>query len=122
MSTAGGRPGTEETVPTAEGHVALRVRDLRFGAAEAWPPTWRALPGRPLAAGEDGVLSRARVRSHRSVMIHIAADGVEHEGLLVWDGPPSPTVLVDVLNRAAGKTIRDIADLLLPGSALTTKR
>lgn len=92
----------------------MRVRDLRFGMVNAWPPSWRALPGMPFPLGEDGILAGAHVRSRDSVMIRIVYDDREHEGLFVWDGPPSPSVLAALLNGAAGRPIREVGDLKIP--------
>jgi hypothetical protein len=34
----------------------MRVRDLKFGRINVWPPLWRALPGRTFPVGEEGTL------------------------------------------------------------------
>jgi hypothetical protein len=92
----------------------MRIRDLKFGSVNAWPPAWKARPGRTCPVGEEGTLVGALARLPASVMIRIVYDGAVHDGLLAWDGPPSPQALADVLNRAAGKRIRDVGDLPLP--------
>lgn len=92
----------------------MRVRDLRFGMVNAWPPCWRALPGMLSPLGEEGILVGARVRSRDSVTIRIVYDDREQEGLVVWDGPPSSSVLADLLNGAAGRPIREVGDLQIP--------
>jgi hypothetical protein len=98
----------------------MRVRDLKFGRVNAWPPTWRAFPGRRFAIGEEGVLLGARARSRDSVVILMLHDHEEHEGLLVWDGPPSPAALATLLNQAAGKSMREVGELDLPVSESAT--
>lgn len=89
----------------------MRVRDLRFGTVNAWPPCWRARPGIPSPLGEGGTLAGVRVRSADSIMIRIFYDDREHDGLFAWDGPPSPSVLADLLNGAAGRPIEEVGDL-----------
>jgi len=42
---------------------AMRIRDLRFGTVNAWPPCWRARPGIPSPLGEGGTLGGVRVAS-----------------------------------------------------------
>jgi hypothetical protein len=92
----------------------MRVRDLRFGTVDAWPPMWRAVPGRRFVLGDEGVLLGVRVRSRDSLILRILAHGEEYEGLFVWDGRPSPHLLAEIMNAAAGKAIREIGDLRLP--------
>lgn len=92
----------------------MRVRYLRFGGVNTWPPCWRALPGLLSPLGEEGILVGARVRSRDSVTIRIVYDDREQEGLIVWDGPPSPSVLAALLNRAAGRPIREVGALEIP--------
>jgi hypothetical protein len=94
--------------------VAMRVRDLRFGLVNSWPPSWTARPGTRCPLGEEGILRGARVRSRDSVMVRIFYDDHEHEGLFVWDGPPLPSVLADLLNGAAGRPINEVGDLEIP--------
>jgi hypothetical protein len=92
----------------------MRVRDLKFGTVNAWPPIWRTLPGRGFAIGEEGILLGARVRWSGSLMVRMRSGQEEHEGLLTWDGPPAPQAFAELLNRSAGKSIADIGDLPLP--------
>lgn len=92
----------------------MRIRDLRLGRIKAWPPVWKATGGKRLVLGEEGILEEARARSYDSVTIRIRHDNEEHLGLFVWDGPPSPQVLADLMNRAAGATMHEIGDLHLP--------
>jgi hypothetical protein len=97
----------------------MRVRDLKFGTINAWPPTWRAVPGRQFVFGEQGVLVAVRVRSRDSLTVHILANDQEYEGLLVWDGRPSPRFLADLLNGATGKSIQEIGELRIPDEAVS---
>jgi hypothetical protein len=92
----------------------MRVRDLRFGGVNAWPPCWRARPGILSPLGEGGILASVRVRSRDSVVIRIVDDDREHDGLLVWDGLPSASVLADLLNGAAGRPIDEVGNLEIP--------
>ena len=94
----------------------MRIRDLKFGTVKAWPPAWRALPGRRFVLGEEGILAEARVRSRDSITIRILHDDEEHYGLFAWDGPPASQVLADLLNGATGRSIREVGDLTLPDS------
>lgn len=92
----------------------MRVRDLRFGGVNAWPPCWRARPGILSPLGEGGILAGVRVRSPHSIMVQILYDDREHEGLFVWEGPPSPSVLAELLSGAAGSPIKEVGDLEIP--------
>ena len=92
----------------------MRVRDLKFAMVNAWPPSWRTLQGTRFPLGEDGILVGARVRSRDSLTIRIAYDDREYEGLFIWGGPPSGSVLAALLNCAAGRPIREVGDLEIP--------
>jgi hypothetical protein len=92
----------------------MRIRDLKLGRVKAWPPVWKAAAGKRFLLGEEGVLAEARVRSYDSLTIRVHHGGEEHVGLFVWDGPPSPQVLADLMNRAVGKSMADVGHLDLP--------
>lgn len=38
----------------------------------------------------------------------------EHEGLFIWDGPPTSEALAELLNQATGRSLRDVGDLYVP--------
>jgi hypothetical protein len=92
----------------------MRVRDLKFGMVNAWPPSWKTLQGMRFPLDEDGILVGARVRSRDSITIRIVYDDREYDGLVVWGGPPSAFVLADLVNCAAGRPIREVGDLQIP--------
>jgi hypothetical protein len=92
----------------------MRIRDLKFGHARAWPPAWRpAPPGVRFPLGEDGLFLGARALSRRSVEVRVSFAGRDHEGLVVWDGGPSAERLVDLMADAVGALLSKVGDLEL---------
>ena len=92
----------------------MRIRDLKLGRVKAWPPVWQTAAGKRFLLGEEAILAEARVRAYDSLTIRVHHGGEEHVGLLVWDGPPSPQALADLMNRASGAFMADVGNLDLP--------
>lgn len=95
----------------------MRVRDLKFGRINAWPPSWRARSDVWVPLGQEGILVRADVRSSTSLIVLVRHENQDCEGLLNWDGPPKSAALAAHLNRFAGWALLDVGKLWIPDLA-----
>jgi hypothetical protein len=114
MSNVDVAAGARNETLASDRRLAMCIRDLKLGRVKAWPPVWKAAADKRLLLGEEGILAKARVRSYDSLTIRVHHDGEEHAGLFVWDGPPSPQLLADLMNRAVGNSMADVGNLDLP--------
>lgn len=96
----------------------IRVRDLQVQCGDvliaAWPPRWivsRDLESVLLTAN-DGKLTWVEPMP-RGIGLWLTRrfDGVAHRGSLLWSGPPSATVLADILRGRIGLRIQDVGDV-----------
>ena len=93
----------------------MLVCDLRYSGVPAWPPAWTSsLPAVIFLTGRvDGALRGVTVKSG-GLEIEVEVAGEAFRGLMLWDGPPSPAHLRQILQRYVGYSLSEAGEATLP--------
>jgi hypothetical protein len=93
----------------------MKVSDLSYGGVQAWPPAWTSsLPATSVLVGQvEPLLTRVAV-SGVGLDIEITIEGNTFRGRLLWDGPPAPHELKQLLDGYVNRPLREAGEANIP--------